>query len=138
MTPKEYPRTTTAASWDFSCACNDRLYPVHGENVYLIMPPFFQGVSIKNSSKGDFTVIGNSNFDTGYENIYLRSLKGDGNAWMNNWIRHDFFSGDGVLELTLEAYESAWWDKQRRFTSQPPNIFETTLQAVPKLGVHLD
>lgn len=84
------------------------LWPVAGQNVYLITPPYFKEVSIRNSVTGKVATIRNINFDSSYESIYIQSVKLNGKSWPKNWISHDFFVEGGVLELELGPQESEW------------------------------
>ncbi|KAL6238417.1 hypothetical protein BDW75DRAFT_237515 [Aspergillus navahoensis] len=84
------------------------LFPVHGQDVYLITPPFFQEVSIRNKVTGKVATIRVVGFDAGYENIYIQSVKRDGKVWTMNWIGHDFFAEGGVLEMVVGKEESDW------------------------------
>ncbi|RAL12537.1 glycoside hydrolase family 92 protein [Aspergillus homomorphus CBS 101889] len=84
------------------------LFPVHGQDVYLINPPFFKEVSIQNKATGKVATIRNVNFDPTYQSIYIQNATRDGQPWTKNWISHDFFFEGGVLELTLGAAESDW------------------------------
>ncbi|GAQ47651.1 hypothetical protein AtubIFM54640_010195 [Aspergillus tubingensis] len=84
------------------------LFPVHGQDVYLISPPFFEEISIQNKQTGKVATIRNVNFDPTYQSIYIQSAKRDGQAWTKNWISHDFFLNGGTLELELGPTESDW------------------------------
>ncbi|RAL03913.1 glycoside hydrolase family 92 protein [Aspergillus ibericus CBS 121593] len=84
------------------------LFPVHGQDVYLINPPFFEEISIRNKETGKVATIRNINFDPTYKSIYIQSATRDGQAWTKNWITHDFFTQGGVLELELGPVESSW------------------------------
>ncbi|KAK5991857.1 putative secreted glycosidase [Cladobotryum mycophilum] len=95
------------------------LWPMAGQNVYLIIPPFFPQVSIRNSLTGKTATVKNVNFDGNYENIYIQSVKLNGKPYTKNWITHSFFSEGGVLELTLGKNESAWGTKDADW---PPSL----------------
>ncbi|KAJ5606607.1 secreted glycosidase [Penicillium lagena] len=84
------------------------LWPVPGQDVYLITPPYFKEISIRHTVTGNVATIRNINFDPSYKNIYIQSAKRDGKPWTKNWISHDFFLDGGVLELELGSSESAW------------------------------
>jgi putative alpha-1,2-mannosidase len=84
------------------------LFPVPGQNVYLITPPFFPEISIMNKVSGNKATIRNVGFDAEYKNIYIQSATLNGVAYTKNWIGHEFFVDGGVLELTLGPVESAW------------------------------
>lgn len=84
------------------------LWPVPGQDVYLITPPYFKEVSITNQVTGKVATIRNVNFDPSYMSIYIQSAKLNGKTWTKNWLTHDFFLEGGVLELNLGSQESAW------------------------------
>ncbi|KAG5983383.1 hypothetical protein E4U55_000059 [Claviceps digitariae] len=84
------------------------LYPMSGQNVYLIIPPFFPEVAIKSPTTGRVATIRNINFDKDYKNIYIQSARLNGVSLQKSWITHEFFNEGGLLELTLGPVESAW------------------------------
>lgn len=95
------------------------LWPVPGQDVYLINPPFFKEVSIRNSITGKVATVRNKNFDPDYKSIYIQSAKLDGKPWSKNWLSHDFFVEGGVLELELGDKESRWGT---RVEDLPPSM----------------
>ncbi|KAF2022788.1 hypothetical protein EK21DRAFT_105614 [Setomelanomma holmii] len=84
------------------------LFPNAGQDVYFIIPPFFESVSIKNGQTGKTATIRNINFDPGYKNTYIQSATLNGQTYTRNWLQHSFFLEGGVLELTLGPEESEW------------------------------
>ncbi|KAG6094568.1 hypothetical protein E4U31_005984 [Claviceps sp. LM219 group G6] len=84
------------------------LYPMSGQNVYLIIPPFFPEVAIKSPATGQLAIIRNINFDEGYENIYVQSARLNGKPFHKSWLTHAFFNEGGLLELILGPVESNW------------------------------
>jgi putative alpha-1,2-mannosidase len=84
------------------------LWPVPGQDVYLVTPPYFKEVSIKNAVTGKTATIRNVNFDASYKSIFIQSAKLNGETWTKNWLTHDFFTQGGVLELELGSTESKW------------------------------
>lgn len=88
------------------------LYPMSGQDVYLIVPPFFPEVSVANPLTGRTATIRNRNFDAGYRNIYVQSATLDGVPYSRAWVTHSFFREGGVLELTLGPQESDWGTKE--------------------------
>ncbi|KAG6119066.1 hypothetical protein E4U13_007993 [Claviceps humidiphila] len=84
------------------------LYPMSGQNVYLIIPPFFPEVAIKSPATGQLAIIRNINFDEGYENIYVQSARLNGEPFHKSWLTHAFFNEGGLLELILGPVESNW------------------------------
>ncbi|KAK4930398.1 hypothetical protein LTR49_003139 [Elasticomyces elasticus] len=95
------------------------LFPNPGQDVYFIIPPFFESWSITNKVTGKVATVQNINFDAAYQNIYIQSATLDGKAYNKNWISHSFFLDGGVLELTLGRNESAWGT---RHEDLPPSL----------------
>jgi putative alpha-1,2-mannosidase len=95
------------------------LYPNAGQDVYFIIPPFFEEVSIRNQQTGRTATIRNINFDPGFGNIYIQSATLDGLPYERNWITHSFFREGGVLELTLGPVESEWGTREK---DVPPSL----------------
>lgn len=83
-------------------------FPNAGQDVYFIIPPFFESISISNGQTGKTATIRNINFDPAHKNIYIQSATLNGEPYTRNWLQHSFFLEGGVLELTLGAQESAW------------------------------
>ncbi|TAQ88679.1 hypothetical protein B7494_g3014 [Chlorociboria aeruginascens] len=99
------------------------VFPNPGQDVYLILPPFFEEVRVANSETGKVAVIKNLGFDGSgvgaYKNIYVQEARRDGKAWTKNWIGHDFFRNGGVLELVLGENESDWGTREEDL---PPSL----------------
>ncbi|KAF1986748.1 glycoside hydrolase family 92 protein [Aulographum hederae CBS 113979] len=95
------------------------LFPNPGQNVYLIIPPFFESVSITSPISNKTAVVRNVNFDPSYEAIYIRSATLDGEPYTKNWIDHSFFTEGKELVLTLGRNESAWGT---RMEDLPPSL----------------
>ncbi|EED21157.1 alpha-1,2-mannosidase, putative subfamily [Talaromyces stipitatus ATCC 10500] len=87
------------------------LWPVHGQDVYLINAPFFREVNITHGITGKVATIRNVDFDPSYTNIYIQNVTRDGKEWTKNWIQHDFFENGGVLEIMTGESESDWGTK---------------------------
>ncbi|KUJ23319.1 uncharacterized protein LY89DRAFT_635573 [Mollisia scopiformis] len=84
------------------------LFPNPGQNVYLIIPPFFESVSVTSPITNKTAMIRNINFDASYQNIYIQSATLNGEPYTKNWIDHSFFTEGKELVLTLGSTESAW------------------------------
>lgn len=98
----------SGASGSFVAFAMSGLFPVAGQNVYLIIPPFFESVSYTSPITGKTATIKNVNFDPDYKNIYIQSAKLNGETYTKNWIGHELFLEGMTLELTLGDSESDW------------------------------
>lgn len=99
------------------------LFPNPGQNVYFIIPPFFESVSITSPATNKTATIKNVNFDAAYQNIYIQSAKLNGKDYTKNWIGHEFFAEGGALELVLGSVESTWGTKVE---DRPPSVSDAT------------
>jgi putative alpha-1,2-mannosidase len=95
------------------------LFPNPGQNVYFIIPPYFESVSITSPLTNRTATIRNINFDATYKNIYIQSVTLDGEEYTKNWIDHSFFTEGKELVLTLGPQESAWGT---RVVDLPPSL----------------
>lgn len=84
------------------------MWPIAGQDVYLVMPPFFPELNITNPISGKIATIRNINFDVNYENIYIQDATLNGKPYTKSWITHSFFVDGGILELTLGKNQSSW------------------------------
>ncbi|KAF2796804.1 glycoside hydrolase family 92 protein [Melanomma pulvis-pyrius CBS 109.77] len=95
------------------------LFPNPGQNVYFIIPPFFEAVSITNELTNNTATIRNLNFDKEYKNIYIQSATLNGEPYTRSWIGHEFFANGGTLELVLGETESEWGTREEDL---PPSL----------------
>lgn len=103
------------------------LFPNPGQNVYLIVPPFFEAVSITHPETNKTATIRNVNFDPSYRNIYIQSATLNGRPYTKNWIGHEFFTEGMTLELTLGSEESSWGTKKEDLPPSLPVVGEGVL-----------
>ncbi|PNY25552.1 Glycoside hydrolase family 92 protein [Tolypocladium capitatum] len=94
------------------------LFPVAGQNVYLINPPFFEEVSIRSPATGKTATVRNVGFDPAYKNLHVQRATVNGKEWTKSWIGHEFFTEGWTLELELGAQESTWGTKPE---DRPPS-----------------
>ncbi|KAI0376761.1 glycoside hydrolase family 92 protein [Hypomontagnella monticulosa] len=87
------------------------LFPIAGQDVYLISAPFFQEINITSPLTGKTAQIKTTGFDANYENIYIQSVTVNGNPWTESWISHAFFAEGWTMELSLGNRESEWGTK---------------------------
>ena len=99
------------------------LFPNPGQNVYLIIPPYFESVSVTSPLTGKTATVRNINFDPSYKNIYIQSATLDGEPYTKNWIDHSFFTEGKELVLTLGSTESSWGTQ---VADLPPSLGEYT------------
>lgn len=93
------------------------LFPVAGQDVYLLSAPFFEEVAVTHPITGRTATIRAVGFDAAYANIYIQQVTVNGQPWSRNWIGHALFTEGWTLEITLGPQESAWGTK---FEDRPP------------------
>lgn len=76
--------------------------------MYLIIPSYFESVSVTSPATNKTSTIRNVNFDPSYKNIYIQSATLNGEPYTKNWIDHSFFTEGKELVLVLGSAESAW------------------------------
>lgn len=84
------------------------IFPMSGQDVYLIIAPFFPEISITNQLTGKIATIKTKGFDPDYKNIYIQNATLNGKFYSRSWVTHKFFHDGGVLELELGPKESGW------------------------------
>ncbi|KAF9890259.1 hypothetical protein FE257_006172 [Aspergillus nanangensis] len=84
------------------------LFPNPGQNVYLILAPFFESVSVTSPVTGKTATIRAVNFDPTYRDVFIQSATLDGRKYTRNWIGHEFFTNGGELVVVLGRNESSW------------------------------
>ncbi|KAI0476577.1 glycoside hydrolase family 92 protein [Xylariaceae sp. FL0804] len=101
------------------------LYPVAGQDVYLLSAPFFAAVNVTSpnasASGGGRTTaqIRTVNFDgPAYENVYIQSATVNGEPWTRSWVPHAFFAEGWTIEFVLGSQESDWGSKPE---DRPPS-----------------
>ncbi|GAM34399.1 hypothetical protein TCE0_015f01954 [Talaromyces pinophilus] len=84
------------------------LFPNPAQNVYFIIPPFFDSVQYTSPLTNKTSTIKTVNFDKDYKNIYIQSATLNGKPYTKSWIDHSFFTDGMKLVLTLGRNESSW------------------------------
>lgn len=96
------------------------LFPNAGQDVYLIIPPFFEHVNITHPVTGKTARVVNINFDPTYKgNIHIQSATLNGEKYTRNWLDHSFFTEGKELVLVLGRNESSWGT---RVEDLPPSL----------------
>ncbi|KAH9905469.1 glycoside hydrolase family 92 protein [Xylariomycetidae sp. FL2044] len=95
------------------------LFPVAGQDVYLISAPFFRDINVTSPLTGKTARIrAVAGFDATYENIYIQNVTVNGEAWTRSWISHALFTEGWTMELVLGNTESEWGT---RVEDRPPS-----------------
>ncbi|KJZ70872.1 hypothetical protein HIM_09737 [Hirsutella minnesotensis 3608] len=84
------------------------LFPNAGQNVYLIIAPFFKSIDITSPVTGQTAKVRALNFDASYKNIYIQSATLNGKPYTKNWVDHTFFTEGKELVVLLGPQESGW------------------------------
>ncbi|KAI1827646.1 glycoside hydrolase family 92 protein [Xylaria intraflava] len=84
------------------------LFPISGQNVYLISAPFLESVNITNPATGKTAQVKTVGFDPAYEDIYIQNVTVNGAPWTKSWIGHEFFTQGWTMEVVLGSRESTW------------------------------
>lgn len=87
------------------------LFPIAGQDVYLISAPFFEAVNITSPLTGKTAQIKTVGFDADYETVFIQNVTVNGKAWTKSWIGHALFTEGWTLEVTLGKEESDWGKK---------------------------
>ncbi|KAF2093510.1 putative alpha-1,2-mannosidase [Rhizodiscina lignyota] len=95
------------------------LFPNPGQNVYLLVPPFFPEIGVTSPVTKKTATVKTKNFDAGYKNIYIQSAAVNGKPWTKSWVGHEFFTEGWTLELVLGSSESSWGTKVE---DRPPSL----------------
>lgn len=111
------PGNDDCAMGAFSAFAMMGFFPVAGQDVYLLTPPFFREVKLR-ARNGKWAIIRVLNFDPTYQAKYIQRAALNGKPWTKSWITHEFFMKGGVLELVVGIGESMWGTKEEDF---PPS-----------------
>ncbi|KAI0521665.1 glycoside hydrolase family 92 protein [Xylaria bambusicola] len=84
------------------------LFPISGQDVYLISAPFFEAVNITNPVTGRTAQIKTVGFDAEYENVFIQNVTVNGEPWTKSYIGHALFTEGWTLEVVLGSQESSW------------------------------
>ncbi|MBC7914804.1 MAG: glycoside hydrolase family 92 protein [Pyrinomonadaceae bacterium] len=90
------------------------VFPVAGQNVYLIGSPLFNQISIHLPNGKDFKIIAKGNSPT---SIYIQSALLNKKPLSKSWLSHEQISKGGELELIMGSKPSLWGS-----SNLPPSI----------------
>ncbi|KAL5366619.1 glycosyl hydrolase family 92-domain-containing protein [Aspergillus floccosus] len=93
---------TAPAQWTpFVAMTMMGLLPNRGQNVHLILAPFFESMSIKLPLTGKTTSTRAVNFDPQNRDVYIQSTTLDGQSYTKHWLGHNIFTERGKLVVLL-------------------------------------
>lgn len=83
------------------------LYPVAGTTTYLITTPSLSNIKLKLENGAAFEIRANNLSEN---NIYVQSLKVNGQDWIKNWVDHETVFGEngGSIEFELGSDPKVW------------------------------
>ncbi len=99
-------------------------FPVAGQDVYLLIAPFFPEVRLRTRDRRNKAIIRVLNFDPTYRAKYIESATLNGQPYTKSWITHDFFLHGGVLELKVATEETSWGTSEADI---PPSHYPATM-----------
>ena len=113
------PGNDDCAMGAFSAFALMGFFPVAGQDVYLLTPPFFREVKLRaRQGKNKWAIIRVKNFDPDAKRIYIVDATLNGKKYTKNWITHEFFMKGGVLEFTVSEEPGGWGT---RHGDRPPS-----------------
>lgn len=99
------------------------LFPVPGQDVYLIGSPLFTRADLKVAG-GTFTILANGSTDS---HRYVQSATLNGVPLLGPWLRHQDIVGGGTLSLVMGPTPSTWGMDPS--TWPPSGLVETSRQS---------
>jgi len=95
------------------------LYPLRmGTDEYVIGSPLFERAEVKMDNGHTLRVIAHNN---NRENVYVQSLKVNGQTWNQTWLNHAEIAQGGTLEFVMGPEPSTWGSE---LSAQPPALTE--------------
>lgn len=85
------------------------LYPVTGQTTFLIHSPWYESMTIDLSNGKTLKITSTGGDGNGDINIYVQSLKVNGQSWNKSWLTwNDVFANGGTLEFVLGSNAKQW------------------------------
>ncbi|TVY83525.1 putative secreted glycosidase [Lachnellula suecica] len=85
------------------------LYPVTGQTTFLIHSPWYESMTIDPSNGKTLKITSTGGDGNGDTNIYVQSLKVNGQSWSKSWLTFDdVFANGGTMEFVLGANATQW------------------------------
>lgn len=85
------------------------LYPVTGQTTFLIHSPWYESMTIDLSNGKTLKITSTGGDGNGDTNIYVQSLKVNGESWNKGWlVWDDVFANGGTMEFVLGSNATQW------------------------------
>ena len=85
------------------------LYPVTGQTTFLIHAPWFESLTIELGGGKKLKVTSSGGDGNGDRNIFVQSVKVNGQAWKKSWlVWDDIFEKGGTLHFELGSAMEEW------------------------------
>jgi putative alpha-1,2-mannosidase len=85
------------------------LYPVTGQTTFLIHSPWYESLTINLDGNKKLVITSTGGDGNGDSNIYVQSLKVNGQPWKQNWLTYDdVFANGGTMEFVLGPNPVQW------------------------------
>jgi predicted alpha-1,2-mannosidase len=105
------------SSWYMCSALG--LYPIMGQDLYLLSAPIFTRAEIALGSSGNFLIIEAP--DAGENHLYVKGLTLNGKALHRAWVRHHEIAQGAILRFTLGMTPGDWGTREL-----PPSPMQAT------------
>lgn len=92
------------------------IFPVAGQDVYLINSPLFEKTSLRVAPDTHFEIIAHNHQ---FNNHYIQHVLLNGKKWSKSWLTHQDITGGGRLEIFMGAEPSDWGQHKEDL---PPSI----------------
>jgi predicted alpha-1,2-mannosidase len=92
------------------------IFPVAGQDVYLITSPLFEKIALQVWENNKFHIIAHN---TSYDNIFIQKAKLNGKTLNRSWLTHDEIAYGGKLELFMGDTPSNWGQDKK---DVPPSL----------------
>ena len=109
-------------------------FPNAGQDVYLISSPVFTKTTIKLENGKTFEILAP---ETNATNIYVQSVKLNGEPLNRCWLKHEEIINGGTLEFVMGDKPSDWAFDGEKLPSSPVGIDEVSSEIEsPKVRIH--
>lgn len=82
------------------------LYPIMGQDIYLLSTPLFREVKLRLKKTGNTLLIRTSKSPK--EHHYINEVQLNGRSLKRNWVKHSELISGGILDLVVEDTPNGW------------------------------